>query len=280
MFAESASAGPLFAIMSRSQEDPKLFFERFGSAFEAYVFSVFHAMYPASEALASPLLCNPIGRGLKNQPVQIADVCLDYVSDLLLFEAKAVWLKDSAAEEVDHEKYTTELSEKYVRHANGEEGAVAQMARSVRHLVTGRWQCDSVVLESVTHIYPILLAHDVNLNAPLHSQFLADAFRREMGPDCNLRSGFLAIGRFLISPLIVMTINELEIMQRSIEKFSLRDAVSDYSCAHPERLVSFYNYLTTSKYRNKLIASGMLADAAIKAIERARELMESNQHLE
>lgn len=274
MFAESACVGPLFAILPSGRDECRQAFAAFGKAFEAYALSILSDMYPShGELLPSRLIRNPIGIGKGGQPVEIADACLLYPEEVVMFEAKAVWLPDDAAEHTDPEIYAELVQKRYVRDTNGNSGAVGQSASNITKLTTGEWIFNGIDWRSVRRIYPILLSHDSNLNAPLHCHFLAKAFHSELDPDETSANGYFRKNDVWIAPLTVLTISDLEILQRSVERFSLVEALSEYVTWSPDRISSFHDFLSSTRFRHHLLASGYLADGVLAALSNLKQMM-------
>jgi len=80
-------------------------------------------------------------------------------------------------------------------------------------------------------------------------------------------------GQFIVTPLIILTIDTLEILERSVEHFSLVDLLREYSKASPDRMMSLHNFLAFSDFRKKLFASGSLAESVLKVMEVAKQLL-------
>jgi hypothetical protein len=63
-------------------------------------------------------------------------------------------------------------------------------------------------------------------------------------------------GRFLVSSLIVMTIDDLEALESSTQNFGICELLRDYSAALPDRLDSLHNYIVADrKYGDAIIYS-------------------------
>lgn len=279
-FAESASAGPLFAVLRLFKNSDELF-TQFGYAFERYVNSVLRCMYPAPAGNAvNRLACNIRGKDKKGSEVQIADASLNNVDELVLFESKAAWIRDEVVEQSDPEEYIRALNQKYLRRDDGQPKGAGQLANAISNLAANEWNAIAEDYSRARKVYPVLITHDSQLNAVSHAYFLALEFNHALVPDEILPNGDLRKGRLIVAPLIIVTIDTLEILERSVEHFGLIDLLRDYSKASPDRMLSLYNFLATSEYRKKLFASGSLAESVIKAIEIGKKLMgfsESNE---
>src|SRR6267142_2606929 len=69
-------------------------------------------------------------------------------------------------------------------------------------------------------IYPVLVVHDTRLDAPALGHFLENDFRSLLGT--------VPPGK-RVAPLTVMTIQDLENLERSVESFSFVKLLEDYS---------------------------------------------------
>ncbi len=70
---------------------------------------------------------------------------------------------------------------------------------------------------------PILVVYDCSLDSPGHAEFFAEEFVGALEPDLICDNGYLKKGRFRIAPVILMTIEDLEILESSVETFGLVD---------------------------------------------------------
>jgi hypothetical protein len=281
-YAERASVGPLFLI---SEGAPRArgneVFSAFGHAFEAYAGSLLRGMYPVpGPGLVDRLCCDVQGKDRVGRPVQIADACLNDVTKAILFEMKAVWVRDDVVLDDDYERYLDHLRDKYGVRTGGQGGrsikGVGQLARTITNLASGEWTPLTEDFTRVKHLYPVLLVHDPLLDSPVHGKFLAAEFAAALAPEEVGPIGTMRKGRFWVAPLIVMTIDDLEALETSIEHFSLHDLLRDYAAAHSDRVVSLHNYLSTSEYCRNLYYSRATASNTLEVLRRTGRLFFSN----
>jgi hypothetical protein len=135
----------------------------------------------------------------------------------------------------------------------GRDKGVAQLARSIGAIVRGEWKgkCDEFAGLSV--LYPVLVAHDTRLAAPALGNFLEGEMRGLLGTVPKGKR---------VAPLTVMTIQDLESLEKSINDFSLVSLLEDYSRECPDRMRSMHNYITFSAYAAKIKPSDFLIDAS------------------
>jgi hypothetical protein len=277
-FGEHAAVGPLFAIVRKktAKKEQDQCFVDFGEAFERYSQSVLQRMYPAPAAPMVARVAFPVaGISREGTEVEIADACLNNVTDVVLIEMKARWLPDECAEADGPSRYVSALRDRYARPEGPRvrpKGA-GQLANSIAHLANGEWKPKVQDFTSARTIYPVLLCYDPGLQAPGHTWYLAEEFRVALAPDDGYADGDMRKGRFRVSGLIVLSIDDLEALEASIENFCLADLLRDYSRASPDRMSDIRTFLATSEYRKRLFASRGWAEAALAAIRDAEDLM-------
>jgi hypothetical protein len=255
-FAEKAVVGPLFHVLSEANKNR--LFTAFGYAFEAYVRSILQDVYPdPGSHLARRLY--PDVREVTENGIQVADFIIDNVSEIVVIEAKAVWIQDDMVFHDDPKVFVEHLREKYGGESSKK--GYKQLARSVSKISTQEWQPAGIDLTRTKHVYPVLLVHDALLDAPVFPHFLAEEFRHELQPDSIDTGGWMTKGRFRVAPLIVITIDDMECLESSLTTFTLVDLLHAYSRATPDRLVSLNSFLAVNSEQfplihNKNLASG------------------------
>ena len=68
--------------------------------------------------------------------------------------------------------------------------------------------------------------------------------------------------------LTPLTVSDLELLESSLQNFSLRSLLSDYSHAAPDRMISLHNFVARSKYGDQLVPNMAL-------IKKSEELLET-----
>jgi hypothetical protein len=253
-FAEKAVVGPLFHVLSEANKNR--LFTAFGHAFEAYVRNILQHVYPESGSHLARRLY-PDVREVTNNGIQVADFIIDNVSEIVVIEAKAVWIMDDMMSHDDPKVFVEHLRQKY----GGEDSkkGYKQLARSVSKISTEEWQPAGIDLTGTKHVYPVLLVHDALLDAPVFGYFLAEEFRHELQPDSLDADGWMIKGRFRVAPLIVITIDDMESLESSLTTFTLVDLLNAYSTASPDRLVSLNNFLAVNSGQFPLVHNKNLA---------------------
>jgi hypothetical protein len=276
-FAESASVSPLFRILPQDKKAGDVILARFGDAFESYSSSILRRMYPSPGGnIVDRLTCNVTGRDRRGNPIQIADACLNNVDDVVLFESKATWIRDDVVEHRDPEEYVRVLRERYSRRSDNQPKGAGQLANAISNLAAGKWQLLSQDFSLARTIYPVLLVYDPRLDGVAHAHFLANEFRKALAADEIRPNLEMRKGRFIVTPLIVLTIETLEILERSVEHFGLVDLFREYSKACPDRMIGVHNFLVLSDFGEKLYKCGSLAESVLKVMDEGKRLMASN----
>jgi hypothetical protein len=262
-YAEKAAVGPLFALAAAwrkrcDDERAKLAFQAFGRAFEGYANGILQNMYPESTLLSNRLVCNLHATGKKRRRSdEIADACLNDVSEAVLFECKGVFVPEGSTH--DAEKYLVTLREKYG----------AQLARWITDIAAGKVTPLEHDWSRVERVYPVLVAYDERMDRPGHAELFAEEFAKALEPDHTLQSGFMKKGRFTVAPLTVMTINDLELLESSIKHFRLIDLLNEYAGATRAGIrVSLHDYLAYAQGGKYRLSGSMLAERALASAAR------------
>lgn len=248
-FSEKASIGPVFAVSNTvrsNQGSSNSIFSDFGRAFESYCGRILNSMYP-SDMLSNRLSC-PL---LRTDNTEMSDACLNDLTEAVFFEIKGVFLSDEIIEDQNSDQYIESFHKKYVRDDKKMKG-VGQLARTINRVIAKEWIAKDQDFSLLKKIYPVLLVHDKLLTSPGHTEYLAAQFAKELEADTVLQNGNMIKSGFLVLPVIVMQISDLEDLQISINYFSLRDLLSSYSQDCPDRIMPLRQYVaqsTTYNYR-------------------------------
>ena len=125
-------------------------------------------------------------------------------------------------------------------------------------------------------IYPVLLVHDFLLVAPVYGKFFADEFKRIIEPEFTNRDGVFIKNNMRIKPLILMTIDDLENLETSIEHFGFKKLLEDYSSECKDRIVSLHNFISLSGYSNKMYHNKWIAGKAMEIIDKTKAAIFDN----
>jgi hypothetical protein len=272
-FSEKASIGPVF-LLRREQRQRAL--SDLGKAFETYSCDVLGRMFP--DIIDSPdkrFRSNIRGSDVDGNDFEI-DACLNDRLELVLFEMKTGLIREDVILAEEYERFLQQLRRKYVSNEADKGVGVGQLAKVVSTLAAKTWEAGNREFNEVKLLYPILLVHDQLLAAPVYGHFLAEEFKERLSPDMELPSGELQKGHLRIAPLIVMTVDDLEDLETSIEHFGFRELLSAYSQSDPDRLVSLRNFMAMSTFKDRIYHNRSIAAAGLKILEKVNERVFGN----
>ena len=258
-FIEIVSVGALFhATRKEGQATAQRLFSAFGDAFEQYATDILARMYPHRPGLVDRVMRNQKGRDAKGREFEV-DASLLNVSQAVFFEMKAVFLREEHVTDSDPDVLLSAIRAKYGagNKPKQRDKGVAQLARSIGAVMRGEWLGDHGLFSDVNVLYPVLVAHDMRLDAPGLGHFLENDFRRLLGP--------IPIGKH-VRPLTVMTVQDLENLEASVNSFSFVDLLNDYSREFPDRMRSLHNFIAFSSYGTKILPSPSLIAASTEII--------------
>lgn len=255
-FVECVSIGPLFAVLGRAGEQA---FARFGNAFEDYVGDILERMYPRRSFLVDRVALGLVGSDAAGREFEIDAAVFDARASVVA-EVKAVFLPEQAISSGDPEAFIRAVNSKYS--ASSKKGerdkGVSQLARSVGAIARGEWTGPKAEFKDSKTIFPVLIVHDSRLDTPALGQFLDAEFRRLLGP---------VPGDRRVAPLTLMTIEDLENLERSIEKFTLVELLGDYERECPDRMRSLHNHIAFSDFGKKILPSTELIDRSVEILD-------------
>jgi hypothetical protein len=260
----------MFHVLKKFGQDSNSIFVGFGKAFEQYCQQVLRRCYPKpTSALFDQLSCGLAGTGNSGDQFEI-DACLNYATELILFEIKGTWPREREFGPEDSKSLLHSLRRQY---GVGEEGVkgIGQLARVTRSVSSGDWLGPKGEFLNVRSIMPVLVVHDSLLASPGFVRFVASEFDSLRAQHEELQLGEGREKMRIASP-VVLTVEDLELLEVSLEHFSLRDVLFDYSAAIPDRGTSFRDFLASSpKYSGRIYGNCFLAGTAMKPLTLAME---------
>ena len=267
-YSERLSIGPIFLLLNKACGSE--IFNYFGYAFEDYGKDILNNMFNLNtNILTKRLYSNVIIKLNKGKECEM-DACLNDVTELVLFEMKAVFMDDSSILSNKSEKLIELLNEKYGITANTKKG-VGQLARFIEAIIKKKNEALDNCYSKIQVIYPVLLVHDTFLNTPLMGEFLSIMFREAIKPDVIQSTGGIVKGSITIKDLILMTIDELENLETSIQNFGFKDFLYDYTNECSDRKTSIKNFIAFSKYRDKIRQNKNLASQGCEVLEMTKK---------
>jgi len=268
---EKAMAGPLFTLTGQFRNLQGYF----GNAFEKYAQSILQNMCP--QANSDLRMGDELEWMSSDGEVEIADACLINGEKLLLFEMKAVWVRDDRVSDPDPEEYLDELRQKY-----GKNGKVAdQIARAINRLVNREWILSGHDMRDTQRIYPILLAYDPLLNTPGHSWFFRSEFKDALNPDGLFPSSkvIMVKKQWEIAPLTIITVDVLENLEASVRNFDLIDLLEDYFAFCDTHFrdadddLSLPAFISISSYSSKMDYRGSVVLKSLEIFEESMKMI-------
>jgi hypothetical protein len=266
-FSEKMTVGPLFLLPKEKRDKA---FTDFGKTFEDYVCDILNRMFPdLSQAANKRINCNIIGKDQDKQEFEI-DVCLNDVTEVVFFETKTGFIREDKILVDDYELFINHLREKYVQSTHGNKG-IGQLSRVVKTLASRKWLGNNKELSEAKKVYPVLIVQDPLLSAPVYGEFFASEFLRLLVPDSSAANGQFFMGNLEVTLPIILTIDDLENLETSIEYFGFRDMLSDYSKSCPDRLVALHNFLASSRYNQKMYQNKSIANSTIDIVNKSKK---------
>jgi hypothetical protein len=268
---EKAMAGPLFMLTGQFKD----LLGHFGDAFEKYAQSILLKMYP--QAGTDLRMGDDLKLMGSDGEVEIADACLIDGDRLLLFEMKAVWVRDDRVADRDHEGYLNELRQKY-----GKSGRIAdQIARAINRLVSGEWTLRGHDMKDTRRIYPILIAYDPLLNTLGHPWFFRSEFSDALEPDGLLsRSKVVMVkNQWEIAPVTIITVDVLENLEASVRNFDLVDLLEDYfafcdaNFRDADDDLSLSTFISISGHNSKMDYRGSVVLKSLEIFEESMKMI-------
>ncbi len=263
--ANLASVGYLFRLPSRLL--PKAF-ETFGKCIEKYSETIFRQMFPVFPE-------SPIGRiqfGYKGQDSNGRNFEFDAILDdpevVVIFEVKAAFLPEERIIESEPEKMHQILIERYVKKPSGSAAGIGQLARLASGLAKKEVKRPIENENRLKTIIPVLVVWDEFLGSPGIGEFFQEEFVKLLGLS-QIEKGSFVINEVALLAPIVLTIEDLENLERSVQEFSIQAVLFDYSRNSPDRFLSFHDYLAQSKFKGTLRSPTIPADFGRELFELA-----------
>ena len=252
LFSEKATVGPLFHLLDKelTQSEANTIFSHFGETFENYSCDILKRMFPdSSSGLAKRLSCNANGYDEADTEIQI-DAYLNDAVELVIFEMKAAFIPEKDVLSDNYEILIETLRKRYsvTRETTGEQKikGVGQLAKISKAIAAKKWLGENNEFSDVKRIYPVLLVHDSLLTSPGWGSFFASEFEEHFQPESKLRNGNLIRGSLKVTPVIILSIEDLEDLETSLEHFSFSELLSAYSNSCSDRLISVRDFIANS----------------------------------
>ena len=265
--ADKCAVGPLFHVLPHSNSNQ--IFQTFGRAFEQYIAETLERTFPAISGLVNPLARNLAGRGAAGEEFEI-DASLNYVTDLVLFEIKAVWGREADLSPATPDALLHLLRNRFGVTKDSVKGA-GQLARIVSAIVGHRWLGPSNEFVRVQRVFPVLIVHDRLSGSLAFGSFVLNEFLKALGPHASSETGQFSCGQLSVFGPIVLTAEDVELLEVSIERSGIRDLLAEYSRWSPDRMLPFSAYLAKISASGRILANRALAETSIDVLNRAQQ---------
>jgi len=235
-------------------------FGKFGLAFEDYATGILRRMYPSRPGLFDRVAYHLGGADARGNEFEI-DASLIDVSQSVVFEMKAAWLREDAMIDDMPDRLLADIRAKYgvdPKRKGERPKGVAQLARSVGAIARGEWLGPNAEFAHSTTFYPVLVVHDTRLDTPALGHFLDGEFMGLLG---TIPSGKR------VAPLTIMTVQDLENLESSVANFSFVELLDAYSRECPDRLRSLHNFIAYSDFSKQILPSSYLLEGSQQVLE-------------
>lgn len=260
--SEKCAIGPLFHALPLA--NPNRLFEQFGIAFERYVCDSLERVFPSASGLVTPLSRNVSGRGASGEQFEV-DACLNYVTDLLVIEIKAVWGRESALSPENSDALMTLLRKRFSV-AGGSVKGVGQLARLIAALRERRWLGPHDEFSAARRVFPVIIVHDRLSGSLGFGNFLVEEFRKILGCGVEAEPGVFDCGALRVFAPFVLTAEDLELLEVSLEHTGVRELLAEYNSRFPDRMSPFSAFLAEISATGRVFANRELAATSMHVL--------------
>jgi hypothetical protein len=246
LLKESISVGPLFVrarspgiVMGRLNSD-------FGACFEEYALTGLESMLPTVPGLARRLIKDvkvPTPRG----EVQPFDACINDEVDVHVFEITSRFLRDDRVlpSDPNEETFAEHVRTKYL-------DKLEQLAHAITKYIEPNFRG---MFDRCKTVYPILLVYDTQLGSPVVGEYFAKEFDALLPVPRTPSSSVTKVGRLEVERLTLMTIDDFEALESSVERFGFTELMVAYSSAAPDRTLPLHNFIAMSHFNQHIRVS-------------------------
>jgi len=272
MMCDAISMGPLFAALRVAPKGlANTLFGAFGNGVEAYVQRLALGMYPATPSLAPRVVLNPTSpTRRKGEAEELCDLVIHGTDGIALVETKGVFIRDEDVLSADPATFPNAIRKQYANPPSkgGRAKGAHQLVRAIERLARGDAQL--VGLRAGMTIYPVLVTLDDLVSAPGTRDILHAAFAKALGADAG-RFPFRLRGIY-VAQLIVMTVGDVELLDRVVQTTGLIDVLRAYAKAGPAH--SFHDHLAANQIAYGVAIHGrQVTEIADAAMDRAKEFL-------
>jgi|GEM_PF-5538910 len=264
-----SNLGPVGFLFRLPKELRPAGFCAFGKAIEGYCHEILRKMFVViSESSFGRIELNYSGIDVDGREFEI-DAIIDDPEDVSIMEIKTAFIPEERIAVSNPEKLLQALRERYSCKAPGKLAGVGQLAFTAQRICEMKIRRPQHGFRKPKRIIPILVVSDELLSSPGIGEFLAKEFIGHIGvqPTKDGRVNYQGVQIFL--PLI-MTVYDLENLERTIEKHEFRNIVVGYCIECPTRFETFHDYLASDKFIGNLIAPRTPAEYGCEILDLAK----------
>jgi hypothetical protein len=155
---------------------------------------------------------------------------------------KAVWGRESDLSPDRSDALLHLLRNRFSVTGDSVKGA-GQLARVISAIVGRRWLGPLNEFDRVQRVFPVIIVHDRLSGSPGFGAFVRDEFRKALGPHVPSEAGQFSCGQLNVFGPIVLTAEDVELLEVSVERSGIRDLLAEYSRWSPDRMLAFSAYL-------------------------------------
>ena len=182
------------------------------------------------------------------------DACLNYVTDLLLIEIKAVWGRESELSPQNSDALMALLRKRFSV-TEGSVKGVGQLARLIAALKERRWLGPHDEFRAAKRVFPVIIVHDRLSGSPGFGSFLVEEFRKTLGCGVEDEPGILRCGTLRVFAPFVLTAEDLELLEVSLEHTGVRELLAEYNSRSPDRMSPFSAFLAEISAAGRVFAN-------------------------
>ncbi len=146
---------------------------------------------------------------------------------------------------------------------------VGQLARLIIAIKERSWLGPNDDFNDALRIFPLVIVHDRLSGSPGFGGFLVEEFRKTLTCDVEVEPGIFQYGLLQVFPPFVLTVEDIELLEVSLEHTDMRELLEEYNNRTPDRMIPFSVFLAEISRTGRVFANRDLAATSIRVLERA-----------
>ncbi len=270
-FLETLIDGPLFIIKNGNIKED--WFSLFGKAIELYIIDLFKRIFPESSFLTNRSHYNKKYIIKKNE-FEI-DWYLENIDSLMIAEIKTSFLPETMVCSEDHNDYINIINERYGISKHKDKPKIKGIGQLSKHILN-YINKKITFIEDYTKIFPILITYDSYIGIPVTNNYLCSKFEELIEPESKYDNGFMKKSNYFIAPLIIISLEELEILEKSLSNFTLNKLFYDFVQYNKTNNETIYNFIVDSDYSKKLLGNTFLSKIGLRLLTKMKNTLFPN----